>query len=479
MNKAAFSTAGLLLLLNGCVVGPKYQRPAVPSTPSFKEPPPEGWKEAQPKDGLPRGEWWTVYREPALNALETQVKLSNQNVLVAEAQFREAKASVSIARSALFPTLTTSPSFTRSASGNATAGATGRASGVRGLYAVPFDLDYQVDVWGSIRRGVKANSDLAQASAADLNNAQLLYQAGLASDYFQVQGLDATRQLLEATVKSYEQYLQLTQDRLEGGVATKGDVALAQTQLETARAQLVDVGVQRAQFEHAIAVLEGKAPAELTIPAASKQSTPPAVPVLLPSELVERRPDVAAAERQVAAANEQIGIAKAAYYPTLSFSAGAGSQASAILDLFTWPSRFWSIGPQLLEPLFDAGKRRAQVRLTQAAYDATVANYRQTVLTAFQQVEDSLAQLRILADESSITDRAIEAAQQSLAISTIQYRGGLANYLQVITAQTSLLQNQRTAVNINTRRMAGSVGLIEALGGGWNSSQIPAPRDLR
>ena len=411
------------------MVGPKYQRPDAPAPPAFKEAPPAGWKEAQPNDGALRGKWWTVYNDPRLDALEDQVSISNQNVLAAEAQFRAAKAAVRIARAGLFPTVTTSPSATRSG--------TGAASGVERQYTIPVDVAYQADVWGSIRRSVAANSAFAQASAAQLENARLLYQAELAADYFQIQGLDASRQLLDATVKSYEQYVQLTQDRFDGGVASMGDVALAQTQLETARAQLVDLGVQRAQFEHAIAVLTGKPPSDLSIPAAPNQSPPPACSIGLPSTLLERRPDVAAAERQVAAANEQIGIAKAAFYPSLTFSASAGSQTTAILDLLTWPSRFWSVGPQLAETLFDAGKRRAQVKVTQAAYDATVANYRQTVLTAFQQVEDSLAQLRILSEEAEITDRAVKAAQQSLDISTVQYRGGLTNYLQVITAQTS------------------------------------------
>jgi NodT family efflux transporter outer membrane factor (OMF) lipoprotein len=312
-----------------------------------------------------------------------------------------------------------------------------------------------------------------------LENARLLYQAELASDYFQIQGLDASRQLLDATVKSYEQYVQLTQDRFDGGVASKGDVALAQTQLETARAQLVDLGVQRAQFEHAVAVLTGKPPSDLSIPAVPNQAPPPVSAIGIPSALLERRPDVAAAERQVAAANEQIGIAKAALYPSLSISASAGLQTSVLGDLLSWPSRFWSVGPQLAQTLFDAGKHRAQIRVTQATYDATVANYRQIVLTALQQVEDSLAELRILSEEAEITDRAVKAAQQSLEISTIQYRGGIANYLQVITAQTAALQNQRTAVDLLTRRMLASVSLIQGLGGGWDVSQLPSSQDVR
>ena len=464
-------TAGLLVFSNACMVGPKYQRPSAPAPPAYKEELPAGWKEAQPSDGALRGKWWQVYSDPRLDALEDQVSISNQNVLAAEAQFREAKAAARIARAGLFPTATVAPSGARSGAG--------AASSARSIYTVPLDLAYQVDVWGSIRRGAAASAAVAQASAAQLENARLLYQAELASDYFEIQGLDASRQLLDATAKSYEQNVQLTQDRFDGGVASLGDVAQAQTQLETARAQSVDLGVQRAQFEHAIAVLTGKPPADLSIPAAPSQSPPPVSLAGIPSALLERRPDVAAAERQVAAANEQIGIAKAALYPSLNFSAAAGSQTTLIGDLLTWPSRFWSLGPQLAETLFDAGKRHAQVKLTQAAYDAAVASYRQTVLTAFQQVEDSLAQLRILSQEGEITGRAVKAAQQSLDISTAQYRGGIASYLQVITAQTSLLQNQRAAVDILTRRMAASVSLIQALGGGWDASQLPSSQDVR
>jgi NodT family efflux transporter outer membrane factor (OMF) lipoprotein len=458
--------AGVLIVSSACMVGPMYVRPGIPAPPAFKEALPAGWKEAQPNDGAIRGKWWTVYSDPRLDALEDQVSISNQNVLAADAQFRAAVAAVRITRAGLFPTVSASPS--------ATGSGTGAASGAQRQYSIPLDVAYQTDVWGSIRRSVTANSAIAQASAADLENARLLYQGELATDYFQIQGLDAAGHLLDATVKSYEQFAQVTQDRYEGGVASMGDVALARTQLEAARAQFADLGVQRAQFEHAIAVLTGKPPSALSIPAAPSQSPPPAMLIGLPSTLLERRPDVAAAERQVAAANEQIGIARAAFFPSLSFGATASSQAAAIIDLLAVPTRAWSVGAQLAETLFDGSKRHAQVKLAQATYDATVANYRQTVLTGFQQVEDSLSQLRILSEEADIAGRAIEAAQQSLDISTVQYRGGLTNYLQVITAQTSLLQNQRAAVDILTRRMVASVSLIQALGGGWDASQLPS-----
>jgi NodT family efflux transporter outer membrane factor (OMF) lipoprotein len=464
-------TAGLLLISNACMIGPKYQRPSVPAPPAFKEGMPDGWKEAQPNDAAARGKWWQAYNDPHLDALEDQVSITNQNVLAAEAQFRAAKAAVRVVRADLFPNLSTSPSARFS-------GGEG-ASGNQRSYVVPINLAYQIDVWGSIRRGVAGASAIAQATSAQLENARLLYQAELAADYFQIQGLDAARQLMDDTVKSYETYVQLTQNRYDGGVASLGDVALAETQLETARVQLVDLGVQRAQFEHAIAVLTGKPPSELSILAMPKQAPLPVSLIGIPSSLLERRPDIAAAERQVAAANEQIGIAKAAFYPSLAFGASAGWQTTVILDLLAWPTHFWSLGPQLAQTLFDAGKRRAQVKVTEANYDATVANYRQTVLTAFQQVEDNLAQLRILSEEAVITDRAVKAAQRSLQISTDQYRGGLANYLTVITSQTYTLQNQQRVVDIQTRRMDASVSLIQALGGGWDASQLPSSKDLR
>jgi NodT family efflux transporter outer membrane factor (OMF) lipoprotein len=460
-----------LLSTSACAVSAKYQRPEMPAPLAFHELLPTGWTDAQPSDSALRGKWWEVYKDSGLDALENQVSISNQNVLAAEAQFRSAKAAVRVTRAGQFPSVTTTPS--------AAVAGTGAASGTTRQYSIPIDVTYEADVWGSIRHSVAANAAVAQASAAELENARLLYQAELASDYFQIQGLDAEQRLLQATVASYEQYLQLTQDRFQGGVASMGDVALAQTQLETVRAQLIDLGIARAQFEHAIAVLTGRLPSELSVPPSNNQTPPPVLSVGLPSTLLERRPDIAAAERQVAAANQQVGVAKAAFYPALSFGGSAGSQAAAIANLLTTPTLLWSVGAQVAETLFDGGKRRAQVRLTQAAYDATVANYRQTVLTGFQQVEDALVELRTLAQEAEIVERAVAAAQQSLDIATIQYRGGLASYLQVITAQTSLLQNQRATVDLLTRRLAASVSLIQALGGGWDVSQLPSTQEVR
>jgi NodT family efflux transporter outer membrane factor (OMF) lipoprotein len=428
---------------------------------------------------MARGKWWEIYGDPELNALEEQVSISNQNIIMAEAQFREAKFAVKIARSNLYPTISASPTIV-----NSRTSVTGTAQGQnfsRTTYDLPLNVSWEADTWGSIRRSILSSAEAAQVSDAQLENARLSYQAELAQDYFELRGTDGEKALLDATVNSYQDYLKLTQDRFNSGVASGSDVAQAQTQLETARAQLIDYDVARAQYEHAIAVLAGKAPADITISHGSIKITPPPVPVGVPSTLLERRPDIATAERQMAAANEQIGIAKAAYYPLIGLttdSAPVGLESSAFLKWFSWPSRFWSVGPGLEETIFDAGKRRATLNQSIAAYDATVANYRQTVLTAFQQVEDNLAALRVLENEAKAEDDAVKAAQSSLDISTYQYKAGTVNYLTVITEQAILLQDQVQAISILTRRMSSSVLLIEALGGGWNSTKLPATKDL-
>jgi NodT family efflux transporter outer membrane factor (OMF) lipoprotein len=469
-----------LLLSTSCMVGPKYQRPAAPPSAAYKEPLPEGWKEAQPSDGALRGKWWEIYTDPNLNALEEQVNLSNQNILSAEAQYREARDAVRIARSGLFPTVSGGASVVNSkTSGTLVNNRVGAFSpGVLTQYSLPLSLSYQADIWGSIRRTVRQSAENAQVSAAQLENARLIFHAELALDYFQLHGVDSAQDLLEATVKSYQEYLELTQNRLKSGVASGSDVAQAQAQLETARAQLIDLGVARAQFEHAIAILIGKPPSELSILRAPLKSEPPAIPVGVPSALLERRPDIAAAERQMAAVNEQIGIARAAFFPVLTLSAAAGLESSSFVNWFTWPSRFWSVGPQMAETLFDAGRRRAQSAQAEAAFDVTVANYRQTVLTGFQQVEDNLAALRVLAEEAHAEQAAVKAAEDALQISTYQYKAGTVSYLQVITSQEIALQDQRTAVDILTRRMVASVALIQALGGGWDASTLPSVADV-
>jgi len=471
--------AALTLLSPGCIKGPQYQRPSTQAIvpPAFKEPPPQGWKEAQPADGALKGNWWEIFGDPALNTLEEQVSISNQNVLLAEAQFREAKAAARVARSALFPLVTGSPSVTGSQASSRVSNRPGPSSPV-GTYDIPIDASYTVDLWGSIHRSVTASVGTALASAAQLENARLLYQAELAQDYFQLHGIDSDAALLSDTLKSYQEYLLLTQHRFAGGVASDSDVAQAETQLYTTQAQLVELDVQRTQLEHAIAILTGKPPGELAIPRAPNQVPPPPIPVGLPSALLERRPDIANAERQAAAANEQIGIAQAAFFPALTFSLSAGVQSTSFINWITWPSRFWTIGPQLAQILFDANKRTAQVAQAQAGYDATAANYRQIILTAFQQVEDNLAALRVLENEAAVLEQAVKSAQRSLTVSEAQYKAGTAAYLQVITAQTFALQNQRSAVDVQTRRMTASVLLIEALGGGWDRSKLPTRSDV-
>ncbi len=472
--------AGLLLGSTACMIGPNYKRPAAPAPPAFKEPLPDGWKEAQPNDGVARGKWWEIYGDPQLNALEEQVSISNQNVLAAEAQFRGARSAVAAARAGLYPTISMGPAISTSrASGGFVSG--GRVSSTPSIvttYSLPASAAWTADIWGSIRRGVRASQAVAQADFAQLEGARLAFQSELAQDYFDLHGTDGDIDLLQRTTKSYEDYLELTQHRFQSGVASGGDVAQAQTQLDSTRAQLIDLGVARAQFEHAIAILAGKPPAAVNVAAALLKSPPPPVPVAVPSVLLERRPDIASAERTVAAANEQIGIAMAAFYPTLDLSATGGFEATNIVKWFSLPSRFWSLGAQLPELVFEGGRRHADVRITEAQYDAAVATYRQTVLTAFQQVEDNLAALRILAQEAEAIDRAVKAAEDSLAISTYQYKAGTADYLQVIIAQATALQEERTAVDVLTRRMVASVLLMQALGGGWNNTALPTPGDL-
>jgi len=473
----------------GCMVGPKYHRPPIAGVPAFKEPPPDGWKEAEPNEGLVRGRWWEIYNDPQLNDLASKVELSNQNVIAAMARYRQAVDQVQIARAALFPVITATPSavVTRgsslssrgqliggSSSGTASGGSTSnRGSTVNVNYAMPFDISYQADIWGNISRSVTASKDTAQASAADLENAKLTFQAQLAQMYFQLHGLDADADLLRRNVTIFEQSLQLTQERFTAGVASGADVAQAKTQLESTRAQLVETGVGRAQFEHAIAVLIGETPAMVSIPEKIVNTPPPEIPLGVPSTLMERRPDVAATERAIAAANEQIGIAKAAYFPMLTLGGTGGFVSTNLARLFTVPSLFWSVGPQLAATLFDGGLRKGQVRFSQAAYDASVATYRQTVLTAFQQVEDQLSSLRILEQEQATEAEARKAAQEAVDIAMAQYRAGTADYLAVIVLQAALLQAERLEIDILTRRLTASVLLIEALGGGWDVSQLP------
>jgi NodT family efflux transporter outer membrane factor (OMF) lipoprotein len=470
--------AGLLalaaLLVGGCMVGPSYTKPSVPMTPAYKET--DGWKIAQPGDALPRGQWWELFGDPDLHALEAQVATANQNLKIAEARLREARAQVKFNRAALFPTISTSfgPNVLRRSS-NEPFLSQGASTGSSGDLLLSLDMSYEVDLWGRVRRTVAAAKQEVQATAADLETARLSLQAELAMDYFELRAADAQKQLLDETVKAFEAALRLTTNRFEGGASPRSDVAQAQTQLDTTRAQATDVTVQRAQLEHAIAILIGKPPAEFSLPARPLDTRPPDIPAGLPSQLLERRPDIAAAERRVAEANEQIGIAKAAYYPTFILNASVGFEGTSFGNLLNASSLLWAVGASITQTIFDGGRRRATSDAAFAAYDATVAGYRQTTLTAFQQVEDNLAALRILEQEAEQQRRAVESAQLSLQLSTNRYRGGVDNYLQVITAQTVTLTNQRTEIDILRRRIDASVLLVKALGGGWDVTDLPKP----
>jgi NodT family efflux transporter outer membrane factor (OMF) lipoprotein len=479
----SLAAAAPLLFCAACAVGPNYKRPAAIVAPAYKEAPPEAFKEAlaaglvpaKPSDAFDKGKWWEIYKDPALNALEEQVSINNQNVLAAEAQYREAKALVRIARAGLFPTVSAGSGISDARSG----AGTGVASASRSSYSLLLDASWEPDLWGSIRRGITGAAATAQASYADLANAKLLYQSELASDYFSMHGLDSDADLLTRTAASYTEYVTLTRNRFAGGIATDLDVAQAETLLYQTQSSLIELGVQRAQFEHAIAVLTGKPPSALTIPVELPTAPPPPVPVGLPSELLQRRPDVAGAERRVASANEQIGIAMAAFYPTLTLSASVGFTGSSLAKWFSLPSRVWSVGPSLAQTLFEGGRRRAMVAEEQAAYDNTVATYRQTALTAFQQVEDELAALRILEVETAKVQDTVKAADRALTVSTAQYKAGTTDYLVVITSQTALLTARRTEVDLLARRLVASVSLVQALGGGWDSSQLPTQAEVK
>jgi NodT family efflux transporter outer membrane factor (OMF) lipoprotein len=471
----------LIVALEGCTVGPKYVKPPVPATPAYKEETPASFKEAgqwepaHPGDQANRGKWWEIFGDPELNKLEEQIADSNQDLKVAEARFREARAAIRFNRAAQFPTISTSPSASYVKSSDFSPSFPSKIhEASTGGFVLPFDLSYEVDLWGRVRRSVAAAREEAQASAGDYQTAKLSLEAELALDYFELRSADAQKQLLDDTVKAYTDNLQLTLGRFKGGVAPRADVAQAQTQLDTTRVQDTDVTVQRAQFEHAIAILIGKPPADFSLAAAPLNTQPPSIPIGLPSELLERRPDIAAAERRVAEANNQIGIARAAYFPTVSLGGTAGFAGTQGSNWFTWPSGFWAVGPALAETLFDAGRRRATSESARAGYDGAVATYRQTTLTAFQEVEDNVAALRILENETQQQQEAVSSAQDSLRLFTNRYKGGVDTYLQVITAQTTELANERNAIDIQRRRLDASVLLVKALGGGWDASHLPS-----
>ena len=480
LRRAALASTAALAL-SGCMVGPKYVKPSVPMAPDYKEANPEGYKEntnwqvAKPADAAQRGEWWRIFGDTQLNELEPQVAENNQDLKAADARFREARAIIKYNHASMYPTVGVNPfaGGLRESSNRPYFSTTAvNGNGVSDIL-LPLDLNYEIDVWGRVRRTVSAAREEAQASAGDRQTVMLSLQAELAVDYFEARSADAQEKLLNDTVKSYEEAYRITNNRFEGGVAPKSDVDQAQTQLEAARVQAHDITLLRAQFEHAIAVLLGKPPASFTLGDAPLDARPPVVPPGLPSELLERRPDIASAERRVAEANDRIGIARAAFYPTISLNGAVGFEGSSFGNLFNPSSFLWAIGPTLSQTIFDAGRRAAVSEQANATYDETVANYRQTTLTAFQQVEDNLVALRVLNQEAEHQHQATLAAESAEQIFNNRYVGGLDTYLQVVTAQTTALANERNDIDIMRRQMDASVLLIKALGGGWNVTDLP------
>jgi NodT family efflux transporter outer membrane factor (OMF) lipoprotein len=472
----ALAFSALALFVAGCTVGPNYHRPDAATAPAWKEnavPPPNPpngtWKQAEPSDDVLRGPWWEMYGDAELSGLEAKITVSNQTLRAAMEQFFSAREQVRVARSQYFPTLSAGPSISRQRESYNQPNTNRSLTNYQyNTFSVAGQAQWEPDLWGQVRRTVEQARANAQASAALLANVELSLRAELALDYFQMRGLDSQKQLLDNTVQSYEEYLKLTQIRFKGGVATESDVALAETQLEQTRAQDIDVGVARAQYEHAIATLVGTPASTFNLAQTPLGQQIPTIPIGVPSQLLERRPDIAAAERQADAANAQIGVAIAAYYPNVSLS-GTGGPGTWIQG----PSEMWSLGASAVELLFDAGRRHAITQQARDAYEQQVANYRQSVLAAFQDVEDNLAATRILDQESAQQALAVAAAQRSLNISTNRYKGGVTTYLEVLTAQTTLLSNQRTQEDIATRQFASSVRLIRALGGGWDTTQLP------
>lgn len=473
------AVVSMAVLLTACNVGPQYTRPSAPVPPAYKEvgaPNIEGdWKPAHPSDDASRGKWWEAYKDPQLNALEERVNISNQNVAASAAAVQAARALIREARTQYFPTITANPSITNSRISTGF----GKPIGVAfPTYSLPFEASWEPDLWGRVRNTVKSNTFAAQASVADLENVRLSAQSDLATDYYELRAQDALKQLLDSTVAAYQEALDLNRDLLTSGLGADEAVAQAEAQLKATQAQDTNLGVLRAQYEHAIAMLTGQPASAFALPADNLKAEPPSIPLGVPAQLLERRPDIAAAERAVAQANAQIGLAKVAYYPAITLGATAGLQSVSIANWLTWPSRIWSVGPALAETLFDAGLRKATVQQFQATYDQTVANYRETVLTAFQQVEDNLAALRILIQVIEQQDSAIESARRSLQEAEVRYKAGLDPYLNVITAQTVLLNDQQAAVNFRMQRMVASVQLIKALGGAWDASQIPSEKEM-
>jgi NodT family efflux transporter outer membrane factor (OMF) lipoprotein len=467
------------VLCTGCSVAPKYVRPAALAPAvfpaAFKEyQGDDTWKAANPADGQIRGKWWEIFGDPRLNELEEQVNINNQNIKQVEAQFRAARALVDFQHSGYYPTIGTSPAITESEAGNAS------GKGIRGASLVfPITVSWEADVWGRIHTAVEGAADSAQVVAADLENLRLSVYAAVAADYFILESVDMQYAVLQDTIEAYQKYLTLTVNRFNGGVASRSDIALAQSQLSTAQAQQTDLGVQRGQTEHAIAVLIGQPPSSLTLSNGRIVAPPPPIPSEVPSQLLQRRPDIAAAERSIAVQNANIGLAKIAYYPTIGISASGAIASNTLANLFTSPARTWSAGPTAPDTLFDFGRRHATLQQSIANYDASVAAYRQTVLSAFEDVEDNLVALRVLAVEAIQQQEAVAASEQSLALITERYKAGTNSYLDVITTQTIALNNERNAVSILQRRMTAAVNLVKALGGGWDASTLPSYDQMR
>jgi NodT family efflux transporter outer membrane factor (OMF) lipoprotein len=459
--------AGVVFLC-GCAVGPDYERPAAVVSDSFKETP-QNWKEAQPRDEIARGAWWEIFGDPQLSELVAKIEVSNQSLAASEAQFRQATAAVGIARAPFFPSVDANASITKSRSPTGAIGGT-TAGRIFTQRSASLAANWELDLWGRIRRGVEGAEASARASAGDLAAARLSLQAQLMTDYFSLRLLDVQKKLFDDTVAAFQKSVELTTNRYNVGVAAKSDVVLADAQLKSTLVQAVDLGVQRAQFEHAVAILTGVPPSQLSLASQPTYSAAmPAIPPGLPSELLERRPDIAAAERRVAAANAQVGVTKAAWFPSLTLSANSGFRSADASTWFTSPTYFWSIGPAIVQSLFDAGLRRSQTEQAIAAYDATVANYRQLTLVALQEVEDNLAALRILEEEAKLQEDSVEASRQSVQLTLNQYKAGTVSFLNVVTVQANLLTEQRAAVNILNRRLAATVALVRAIGGGWQA----------
>ena len=467
-------TISYILTVTACTVGPDYQRPTNITSTTFKEL--KGWKQAKPHDNELPEKWWAIFKDPYLNSLEEQVNTTNQSIAQAEAQYRQSQSLVQTATAAYFPTATGTATVNRF---RAASGQNVAVRGVKYLFGAALSAAWEPDLWGSVRRQVESSEASAQASAATLQALRLSTQATLAQNYFLLRVFDAQIKLLNNTTKTYEKTLKITQNRYAVGMAAKAEVVQAEAQLESAQAQEINIGVQRAQLEHAISVLIGKAPAELSIPIAPLNNLIPPIPVTIPSELLERRPDIAIAERQVAAANAQIGVAKAAYFPTLNLAATNGTQSSRLSSLLSSAARYWALGPAALAiPLFDGGLRGAQMQQTIDAYDASVAAYRQAVLTSFQEVEDNLAALRILEQELLVQTKAVESSRKAVLLTTNQYQAGTLSYLNVMVDQAAALANEKTAVDLQGERLAAAVLLIKALGGGWNVAALPTKDEV-